>query len=110
MIDQRDATQRAMSSVLKKEELTRFLIVGGAGFMGSHFVDRLLSQRDTSAVTIFDNFSSGREWHYEQHAGDGRLRVVRSDVTEVERLSETMRGHHVVIHLASNPDIARAAT
>ena len=84
-------------------------IVGGAGFLGSHFVDRLLGD-GSDRVTVFDNFSSGREWHLEEHAGDARLDVVRGDVKDLESLSKAMRGHDIVIHLASNPDIARAAT
>jgi UDP-glucose 4-epimerase len=89
--------------------VSRYFIVGGAGFLGSHFTDWLLED-DAAEVTIFDNFSSGREWHLESHADDGRLRVVRGDVKELDALTEAMRGHEVVIHLASNPDIARAAT
>jgi UDP-glucose 4-epimerase len=88
----------------------RYLIVGGAGFIGSHFTDRLLREDGTEAVTLYDNFSSGREWHYARWAGDPRLKVVRADVHDLERLVEAMRGHEVVIHLASNPDIARAVT
>jgi UDP-glucose 4-epimerase len=89
--------------------VSRYFIVGGAGFLGSHFTDRLLED-DAAEVTIFDNFSSGREWHLESHADDRRLRVVRGDVKELDALTEAMSGHEVVIHLASNPDIARAAT
>ena len=37
----------------------RFFIAGGAGFIGSHFTDRLLAERSVEAVTLFDNFSSG---------------------------------------------------
>ncbi len=88
----------------------RYLIVGGAGFIGSHFTDRLLGEAGTEAVTLYDNFSSGREWHYARWAGDPRLTVVRADVHEQDRLVDAMRGHEVVIHLASNPDIARAVT
>jgi UDP-glucose 4-epimerase len=87
----------------------RFFIVGGAGFIGSHFVDRLLSDSTTAQVTVFDNFSSGRMGHIELHARDKRLRAVRGDVKDLEPLTEAMDGHDVVIHLASNPDIARAA-
>jgi UDP-glucose 4-epimerase len=86
----------------------RFFIVGGAGFIGSHFVDRLLSDSATAQVTVFDNFASGRMGHIERHARDERLRVVQGDVKELEPLTEAMSGHDVVIHLASNPDIARA--
>jgi UDP-glucose 4-epimerase len=88
----------------------RYLIVGGAGFIGSHFTERLLGDPGTEAVTLYDNFSSGREWHYARWVGDPRLTVVRADVHEQNRLTDAMRGHDVVIHLASNPDIARAIT
>jgi len=88
----------------------RYLIAGGAGFIGSHFTDRLLADRSVNAVTLYDNFSSGREWHYEHHRDDARLRVIRNDVKNLDALTEAMRGHDVVIHLASNPDIARAAS
>lgn len=88
----------------------RFLIAGGAGFIGSHFTDRLLAEPGIEAVTLFDNFSSGREWHFEHHSGDRRLGIVRGDVKDLAALTSAMQGHDVVIHLASNPDIARAAT
>lgn len=88
----------------------RFFLAGGAGFIGSHFTDRLLADRDVEAVTLFDNFSSGREWHYAHHQGDARLRVVHGDVKDLAALERNMAGHDAVIHLASNPDIARAIT
>jgi len=88
----------------------RYFIVGGAGFIGSHFTDRLLGDFSVKAVTLFDNFSSGREWHFEPHLRDPRFAVVRGDVKDIDVLTKAMRGHDTVIHLASNPDIARAAT
>ena len=88
----------------------KFFIVGGAGFIGSHFCDHLLGAIDAAAVTIYDNFSSGRDWHHAHHARDRRFRVVRAEVEDTPALTAAMAGHDVVIHLASNPDIARAAT
>ncbi len=89
----------------------KFFIVGGAGFIGSHFVDRLLATPDLAeCVTVYDNFSSGRSWHYEQHLADKRFAVVHADAVDLPQLCAAMDGHEVVIHLASNPDIARAAT
>ncbi len=90
--------------------LERVIVVGGAGFIGSHFTDRLLERHETKAVTIYDNFSSGREWHVEQHATDDRFNVVKGDVGDLQALADAMKGHDTVIHLASNPDIARAMT
>jgi len=86
----------------------RTLIVGGAGFIGSHFTDALLADPATERVTLYDNFSSGREWHYADHAQDDRLAVVRGDVGDLAALTDAMAGHDLVIHLASNPDIAAA--
>lgn len=94
-----------MSSDLGK----RYFIVGGAGFIGSHFTDRLLSDPETMAVTLYDNLSSGRTWHYEHHLGDSRMHVVRGEVGNLEQLTQAIAEHDVVVHLASNPDIARAA-
>jgi UDP-glucose 4-epimerase len=88
----------------------RFFLVGGAGFIGSHFVDRLLGDPDVRSVTVYDNFTSGRAWHLEGHADDDRFQVVEADVKDFPALRAATAGHDVVVHLASNPDIARAAT
>jgi UDP-glucose 4-epimerase len=88
----------------------RYAVVGGAGFIGGHAVDRLLRRTDVTKVTIYDNFSSGREWHHAHHAEDDRLSVIRGDVKDLDSLTGALRGHDTVMHLASNPDIARAAT
>jgi UDP-glucose 4-epimerase len=87
-----------------------FFIVGGAGFIGSHFCDELLRSTETTRVTVFDNFSSGREWHIEGHRNDPRFRLVRADIRDDAALAAALEGHETVIHLASNPDIAKAMT
>ncbi len=88
----------------------KYFLVGGAGFIGSHFTDQLLKQPEVTGVTLYDNFSSGREWHYGQHQGNKKLTVVRGDVNDSKLLTRSMDGHDVVIHFASNPDIAKAVT
>ncbi|HEV7158560.1 MAG TPA: NAD-dependent epimerase/dehydratase family protein [Caulobacteraceae bacterium] len=88
----------------------RYFVVGGAGFIGSHFVHRLLSSDAVAGVTVYDNFSSGRDWHLADHDHDPRLAVVAAEIDDTAKLAQAMAGHQVVIHLASNPDIARAAT
>ena len=85
------------------------LVAGGAGFLGSHFADRLLADVALERLTVYDNFSSGRRWHLAAHAADPRLDVIEGDVSDTEHLRAAMAGHELVIHLASNPDIARAA-
>jgi UDP-glucose 4-epimerase len=87
----------------------RFFIVGGAGFIGGHFADHLLGPEGAARVTLYDNYSSGRRWHHAPHEADPRFRAVRGEVEDARGLAAAMDGHDVVIHLASNPDIARAA-
>jgi UDP-glucose 4-epimerase len=99
---------RAEVSTDRGSGISKICIVGGAGFIGSHFVDRLLDSAGTESVTVFDNFSSGREWHLDGHAEDPRLRVVRGDAADVDGVTRAVTGNDTVIHLASNPDIARA--
>ena len=92
------------------EDGHRYLIVGGAGFLGSHFCDHLLADPETGSVTVFDNFSSGHDWHIADHGSDPRFHLVRADVADRDRLADAMGGCGTVIHLAANPDIARAVS
>lgn len=87
-----------------------FFLVGGAGFIGSHFTDWLLKEESVRKVTIYDNLSSGRKWHYEKHLANPKFKAVIGDVKDLTLLRNSMDGHDTVIHFASNPDIARAAT
>jgi UDP-glucose 4-epimerase len=100
-----------MNSFVVRSDLgNRYVIIGGAGFIGSHFTDQLLADPGIASVTLYDNFSSGREWHFEHHLSDPRLKIVRADANDMLSLTTALRGNDVVVHLASNPDIARAAT
>jgi UDP-glucose 4-epimerase len=90
--------------------MRRFVVVGGAGFIGGHFVEHLLRRDATERVTVYDNFSSGRRWHLAGVEDDPRLEVVVGEVGDLERLCASVGGHDTVIHLASNPDIAAAVT
>ena len=92
-----------------RNSIRRVVVVGGAGFIGAHFVDTFLAMDDVQNVRVYDNFSSGRRWHLEHHAGDVRLDVVQDDVRNLEALTSAFDGFDTIVHLASNPDIAAAA-
>ncbi|HEV7867710.1 MAG TPA: NAD-dependent epimerase/dehydratase family protein, partial [Chthoniobacteraceae bacterium] len=85
-------------------------ISGGAGFIGSHLVRRLLGSSAVHRVVIFDNFSSGHESYLAGVLDDPRLVVTRGDLKELPAVTAAMRGCDAVFHLAANPDIARAIT
>jgi UDP-glucose 4-epimerase len=87
----------------------KVLVVGGGGFIGSYVVDYLLAGDFASSVVVYDNFSSGRHWHLRDHAADPRLTLCERDIYDAD-IFRAAEGAGLAIHLASNPDIAKALT
>jgi UDP-glucose 4-epimerase len=85
-----------------------YLVVGGAGFIGSHFVQELLN-RQVGLVRVVDNLCSGTLDHISAFQEEPNFEFRQFDVEDSDLLAESMRGINTVIHLASNPDIAKAA-
>ena len=79
------------------------LVTGGAGFIGSHLVDRLLS--DGHDVVVLDNLATGRITNLEQHQGNPHLTFHRLDVSEHEAIRPCFEGVEWVFHLAALADI-----
>ena len=88
----------------------RYAIIGGAGFIGSHFVDTLLAKEPSNEIVVVDNFSSGTREHLLHHGGNPRLTIIEEDALNTIELSRILVGVEKLILLASNPDIARAVT
>mgnify|MGYP003875857533 CR=1 FL=1 len=81
----------------------RALVTGGAGFIGSHLVERLI--RDGVEVVVLDNFSSGRLDNLASVSGSPMLKVIKGDVRDYETVKEALRRVDVVFHLAANPEV-----
>ena len=88
---------------MSSTSIRRAFVTGGAGFIGSHIVDRLA--QDGAEVTIYDNFSTGQEDFISHHAENPKVRVVRADVRDGERLKQEMAGCDFVFHLQANADV-----
>jgi len=86
------------------------VVVGGAGFIGSNLVRRLLREDEHCVVTIVDNMSAGGSLRVDDLAGNPRIRVHRFDVGRDEGLADLLPPGCLLVHLASNPDIAAATT
>jgi UDP-glucose 4-epimerase len=78
----------------------RCFVTGGAGFIGSHLVDRLIEKG--YSVTVFDNLSSGRAEFLKHHTRN--IKFVQSDLLDLQSVLASMKNHDAVFHLAANPD------
>jgi UDP-glucose 4-epimerase len=80
-------------------------VTGGAGFIGSHLVDRLLA--DGHTVVAYDNLSTGHERFLEQASTSPHFSLVRGDVTDPAALTRAMSEvrPEFVFHLAANADV-----
>lgn len=84
------------------------VVTGGAGFIGSHLVDRLMQAGHT--VTVLDNLSGGRKEFLTAHFRSPRFRFVQMDVRDRRALQRILApAVDIVFHLAANADVARGA-
>jgi len=84
------------------------IVTGGAGFIGSHLVDRLLD--DGYSVTVVDNMSCGYMENLKHHSGSPRLTVHKADIKNAAQLDKLFAGHDVVFHIAAHANIRESFT
>ena len=83
--------------------MQRFFVTGGAGFIGSNLVDRLLA--NGHAVTAYDNFSTGQRRFLDAALKHPNFMLVEGDTLDESKLSDSIKNHHFVFHLAANADV-----
>jgi UDP-glucose 4-epimerase len=84
--------------VIESLKNSNVVVTGGAGFVGSHIVDRLLAMG--ARVTIVDNFSTG----FSEFANPA-AQLVQGDLLDQDLLDRTFAGHDFVFHVAANADV-----
>lgn len=82
------------------------LVTGGAGFIGSHLVERLLLDNE---VTVLDNFSSGKIEFLEPYRDIPDFRLLTGDLMNPKILDNAVSGKDFIFHLAANPDVKLGA-
>ena len=84
------------------DQVPRYFITGGAGFIGSHLTDRLVK---VGRVTVYDNLSSGSLEFINHHLERENFNFIEADLLDFSALKQAIAGHDVVFHLAANPDV-----
>ena len=79
--------------------MARCVVTGGAGFIGSHLVERLLA--DEHEVTVLDDFSTGQRGNLDAVLGHPGLKIVSGSITDQLVLANALQGTEFVYHLAA---------
>jgi UDP-glucose 4-epimerase len=88
----------------------KVFISGGAGFIGSNILSRFLLDQRFSKIFVYDNLSSGTVEHIKFAMDSDKFQFIEAQISDLETLKKSMEGMDLVIHLAANPDIAKAVT
>ncbi|HTE48975.1 MAG TPA: SDR family NAD(P)-dependent oxidoreductase [Candidatus Paceibacterota bacterium] len=78
-------------------------VTGGAGFIGSHIVDRLIERGDE--VVVYDNMSTGIEDFVSHHFKNPRFKFIQADILDSKKLTKEIKGMEIVFHLAAHADV-----
>lgn len=79
------------------------MVTGGAGFVGSNLVERLLAEEHE--VTVYDDLSAGSRELLRESEGRAGFHFIEADLLNLEELTSALRNHDAVFHLAANSDI-----
>jgi nucleoside-diphosphate-sugar epimerase len=86
--------------------MDKYLITGGAGFIGSNIVKKVLDNGDF--VRVVDNFSTGRKENIVEFLGNPNFELLEGDLTNLETAKKAVRGMDFVLHQAAVPSVPRS--
>jgi len=90
-----------------KQSINKILVTGGAGFIGSHIVDRLM--KTECEVVVFDNLSSGKIEFIDHHLNQTNFSLIEGDLLNTDEIDTACNGVDFVCHVAANPDVRLGA-
>ncbi len=91
-----------MSQIINK----RVLVTGGAGFIGSNIIDKLLSQNNQ--VVCLDNFSNGKRENIAHHLSNPAFQLIEGDIRDLQTCKKATAGMDIVLHQAALGSVPRS--
>lgn len=87
----------------------KVVVTGGAGFIGSHLIDRLVHEV-SGEIVVLDNFHRGRPEHLAQHNANPAVRLVEGDIRNPDVLQAIFAGADTIFHLAAQSNVMGAVS
>ena len=85
---------------------SKVLVTGGAGFIGSNIVERLLAQNNT--IVCLDNFSTGKRENVEPFMSNSNFTLIEGDIRDLETCRKACEGIEIVLHEAALGSVPRS--
>lgn len=86
---------------MKKE----ILVTGGAGFIGSHLVEKLINNKKVSKVVIIDNFLDGTKKNLKNVLNHRKIKIIKLDLLDLNKKNKSFKKIDTVVHLAALSDV-----
>jgi len=86
--------------------MAKYLVTGGAGFIGSNIVKKLLEKGES--VRVVDNFSTGRKENIEEFFGNPNFEFIEGDITDLDVCKKSVKDIDFVLHEAAVPSVPRS--
>lgn len=86
----------------------RIIVTGGAGFIGSNIVDRLLKDERVERVRVIDDLSNGYLSNIEEFQGNGKFEFINGDICNFDQMLELTKGFHLITHQAALGSVPRS--
>ena len=86
----------------------RILVTGGAGFIGSHIVDRLLVEEERYEVGALDNLATGNFASISRHVAANEIRFHNCDISNFEEIAKIVKDYDTIIHEAALVSVTRS--
>lgn len=83
----------------------KIIVTGGAGFIGSHLIERLLIKKKIKEIILIDNFLDGNQKNIKSFIKNPKVKIYKKNITKLEKNDKNFKNVYCVYHLAAIADI-----